>query len=244
MAQHHDTGPEHLAWRNARSRCQNPNNPSWPYYNPARGYTPKNCRWSPRRKSAPIRTPEGLDLSTLTGRARCLMPEYTALKCAKSRCSNPNNPSWRYYGARGIKVCQRWKNSFPAFLRDMGPRPGPEYSLDRINPALDYTPENCRWSSHQEQASNRNGYNRNLTHRGKTQCLAAWSRQTGLSAATISWRLKRGWTIARALTEPAKRASSAPSPKSLQISGSALMRSPTGHDLAKPPKNLQETYRT
>ena len=74
----------------------------------------------------------------------------------KQRCSNPNQYAYQYYGAKGIKVCKEWADSFEAFLRDMGTRPGPEYSLDRIDCDGDYEPGNCRWATKSEQSRNRN----------------------------------------------------------------------------------------
>src|SRR6185437_10728522 len=78
---------------------------------------------------------------------------YQTWLSMRQRCENPSNPSYRIYGQRGIKVCARWK-SFAAFASDMGPRPGPEYSIDRINNDGDYEPGNCRWATAKEQQRN------------------------------------------------------------------------------------------
>ncbi len=72
----------------------------------------------------------------------------------KQRCSNPKNISYKYYGAKGVSVCQSWVNSFEAFIKDMGPRPTKQHSIDRINPFGNYEPENCRWATKKEQAIN------------------------------------------------------------------------------------------
>lgn len=82
-------------------------------------------------------------------------PEYSVWAGMKQRCFNPKAPSYRYYGGRGITVCQRWRESFAAFVADMGPRPSPEHSIDRINNDGNYEPGNCRWTTWDVQANNR-----------------------------------------------------------------------------------------
>lgn len=81
--------------------------------------------------------------------------EYTAWQAMKTRCYNVNQKSWADYGGRGIEVCDRWLESFENFLADVGERPSPEHSLDRIDVNGDYEPDNVRWSTYREQARNR-----------------------------------------------------------------------------------------
>lgn len=83
--------------------------------------------------------------------------EYNTWKAMKSRCSNPNNPSWKYYGAKGITVCGEWIHSFETFLRDMGPAPSAAHQIDRGRNELGYCRDNCCWSTPAEQQGPCNG---------------------------------------------------------------------------------------
>lgn len=81
-------------------------------------------------------------------------PEHGAWRVMHDRCRNPRSKDYPRYGGKGVKVCERW-NSFEFFIDDMGWRPGPEYSLDRIDGDKDYDPSNCRWATRLEQSRNR-----------------------------------------------------------------------------------------
>jgi hypothetical protein len=81
--------------------------------------------------------------------------EYTSWQHMKQRCLNPRNKDYYNYGARGIKICDRWLHSFKNFLFDMGYKPGPGYSLDRKNNDGNYEPKNCRWTTRKVQMNTR-----------------------------------------------------------------------------------------
>lgn len=139
-----------------------------------------------------------------TTHGMCRTPEHAAWTGMRRRCSLTTDQQYHIYGARGIKVCDRWKDSFANFFEDMGPRPSPKHSLDRIDVDGDYCPENCRWATQKEQMRNVT-YNRKIEYDGVTRCLAEWSELTGISASLISIRIKRlGWTAEKALTTPVR----------------------------------------
>lgn len=120
------------------------------------------------------------------------------------RTENPNHPHYQNYGGRGIRVCKRWRESFAAFLEDMGERP-PGTTLDRYpNRDGDYEPGNCRWATPKKQQNNIRT-NRIITHEGRTMTLTQWALERGLTQHLLSQRLARGWTIERALETPNAR---------------------------------------
>lgn len=87
-------------------------------------------------------------------------PTYKAWQQMKQRCTMPRHPSWKYYGAIGVKVCERWLHSYENFVADMGERPSTQRSLDRIDPYGHYKPSNCRWANKKEQVENRRKFTR------------------------------------------------------------------------------------
>ncbi len=127
-------------------------------------------------------------------------PEYAVWSAMIHRCSSPLDKEYKRYGGRGITVSPRWIKSFEAFLADMGHRPSPKLTIDRINNDGHYEPENCRWTTMKENSRN-NRRNRMITHHGQTKCLAEWAELYHLKPQTISRRLARGWSVERAFTE-------------------------------------------
>lgn len=115
---------------------------------------------------------------------------YWTWQRMKSRCHNPTSPDYYLYGARGIKVCDRWLESYENFYNDMGEKPD-GLSLDRINNNGNYEPENCRWATATEQANNkRNNYL--LTIDGKTQTLSQWAKEKDIHHNVLLYRINAG----------------------------------------------------
>jgi hypothetical protein len=81
-------------------------------------------------------------------------PEYRTWVNVKTRCLNPKFKDFHLYGGRGITICDKWRDNFAAFFADMGPKPAPEYSIDRIDPDGHYQPDNCRWATWAQQRRN------------------------------------------------------------------------------------------
>ena len=117
------------------------------------------------------------------------------------RCGNSNATQYRYYGGKGISICERWK-SFEAFLADMGERPDGT-TLDRIDNSKDYSPDNCVWSSRKQQSRNRS-MNIQLSFNGKTQIVSEWSAETYIPYKTLLNRIHKGWSAQKALTQPVR----------------------------------------
>ena len=127
---------------------------------------------------------------------------YRAWRMMMTRCYNPNHESWPLYGGRGIRVCDSWKNSFHAFLADMGHPPSDDHSLDRYpNMNGHYEPGNVRWATAKEQSRNRRS-NRLLTCWGRTKTMVEWAEEIGLSCEGIAARIGRGWPLERTLATP------------------------------------------
>lgn len=120
---------------------------------------------------------------------------WKAMKC---RCTNPSSTGFRFYGGRGIRVCERWQQSFMHFLDDMGECPDRLHSLDRIDPNGNYEPSNCRWATRLEQGRNTRA-NRFIELDGEVLCLAEWSARSGVGTTTIGNRLKWGWDTREAI---------------------------------------------
>jgi len=126
--------------------------------------------------------------------------EFKTWVLMRQRCSNPNSFGFSDYGGRNIKVCKRWLK-FDNFLADMGRRPSPKHSIDRVDVNGDYEPSNCRWATKKEQGNNTR-VNVLLALNGKTQTMTQWAEHLGFKVATLWRRLQLGWTIEKTLTMP------------------------------------------
>lgn len=111
-------------------------------------------------------------------------PEYRIWKGMIARCENAGREYYPRYGGRGIKVCGAWRESFECFLRDMGRRPTPKHTLERIHNDSDYCPTNCRWATMQEQGQN-TSRTRRITINGETLGVNAWARRLRMSKKTV-----------------------------------------------------------
>ena len=132
-------------------------------------------------------------------------PTYKTWRSMKIRCTNPQHPSYKHYGDRGIGYCKRWE-VFANFLEDMGVRPEGK-TLERLDNHKDYSPENCTWATKYQQSLNRD-ITVWIEHDGRKQCLSDWARETGIKLTTIKYRIDAGWSAERALTAPIQRRSS------------------------------------
>lgn len=121
----------------------------------------------------------------------------------KKRCGNSKSKAYHNYGGRGIKVCDRWLESFENFFEDVGPRPE-GLTLDRIDNDLGYFKENCRWASYKDQANNTRT-NKFVEFNGKTLSVSQWERELGFVSGTVKQRLYSGWPVERALTVPVRK---------------------------------------
>jgi hypothetical protein len=121
-----------------------------------------------------------------------------------NRCYNSNEPAFRHYGGRGIKVCDSWKNSFETFLQDVGLRPSKGYSIDRIDVNGNYEPGNVKWATQQEQMRNTRR-NHRIAVNGETRSLVEWAELTGIDRQTIETRIASGWSPEKAIGTPTRQ---------------------------------------
>ena len=129
---------------------------------------------------------------------------YSSWVCMRRRCLREKHHQFYNYGARLIGICERWFQSFQAFLDDMGERP-PGTTLDRIDCHGNYEPGNCRWATSGQQARN-SKRNRVIEFRGEKKLLCEWAELLGMSSSCLWNRLfRRHWPKHKAFTQPVQR---------------------------------------
>lgn len=129
------------------------------------------------------------------------LSEYRSWEAMIRRCHSANSDHKKYYFDRGIIVCERWRTSFAAFLEDMGPKPSPAHSLERINNNGNYEPGNCEWALHKQQMRNTRKTIK-VTFEGQEVDLHSLAEKFSIQPATLKWRLRNGWPIERAIIPP------------------------------------------
>jgi hypothetical protein len=128
-------------------------------------------------------------------------PEYKTWLGMKARCYTPSNKDYPNWGGRGIAVCDRWRNDFPSFLADMGTKPTPAHTIDRLKSDEDYGPDNCRWATLEEQGGeNRRGLQPIVVQGLAFATKAEACRHFGVGATTVNERLKAGIPVDMAFT--------------------------------------------
>lgn len=133
-------------------------------------------------------------------------PLYRAYHDMKDRCTKPKKSNYKYYGGKGIKVCEEWANSYLTFYEwamSHGYKQG--LQIDRIDNQKDYCPENCRWATKLEQENNKTT-NIRIEYKGETHTMTEWARIVGLTKSCLGTRLRKGWAVEKALTTPSKKA--------------------------------------
>jgi hypothetical protein len=125
-------------------------------------------------------------------------PAYISWKAIRRRCCDPTNKDFPLYGGRGIAMFEHWVNNPEAFvayvMRELGDRPAPGFSIDRINNNAGYVPGNIRWATRVEQQNNK-GTNLLITYHGETRTLQQWAAITGIKSHTLRWRYVTGKPI-------------------------------------------------
>jgi hypothetical protein len=177
------------------------------------GFRSRFAAWLCRCQCGQLDVVEGARLNQgdagSCGCSNLLSPEAKELrpilKSLIARCHHPRNPMYGRYGAKGITVCKRWRESPEAFAADMGPRPSPRHNLVRRNVLDNYTPTNCHWAL-PAGVGGRNGYS--ITYKGKTQNLSQWAKEFCISRERMRQRvnecLQLGLPPSMALTSQRK----------------------------------------
>ena len=126
---------------------------------------------------------------------------YRIYNNMKQRCGNPHNTVYKYYGGKGVSVCDEWKNSFKEFEKWADEHGyNDSLTIDRIDNTKGYSPDNCRIVSMKEQGNNRKS-NRVIEYNGEKKTLMQWAEDLGIDHRTL-WRRLEMWPVEKAFTEP------------------------------------------
>lgn len=128
-------------------------------------------------------------------------PEYSVWRTMKRRCLDSSAHGYKNYGGRGIGVCKSWQKSFRQFIKDMGRRPSPSHTIERINNSKGYYPQNCIWATRKENLNNKRT-NRLVMVNGVTRTLQQCAEMLGISKGAMRNRLESGWSTKEATTLP------------------------------------------
>ena len=129
---------------------------------------------------------------------------YRIWNAMKQRCENPKTISYKYYGEKGITVCEEWRNSFLSFyVWAMAHGYANNLTLDRKDSNGNYEPSNCRWATNKEQ-QNHTSYTRLYSYNGETLSIMQWAEKTGIHPNMLYKRIARGWNIEKALKKWSK----------------------------------------
>jgi hypothetical protein len=123
---------------------------------------------------------------------------YLAWQYMKARCNNSKSQNYKYYGGRGITICDRWLNSFKNFLEDMGEKPK-GLTLERIDNNGNYEPDNCKWATWIEQRNNTRS-NRWISYNGETRTVAQWARFLGINAHLFYNKFKKQQSMEKTIS--------------------------------------------
>lgn len=148
----------------------------------------QSCGCYNREKTIRLNTTHGQALSVDAGGCT---PEYTAWRGMKERCHNQNNSHYHNYGGRGISVCAEWRDNFEAFFAHLGPRPSPNYSVDRIDNNRNYEPGNIRWATVRQQALNKQASGRLLDINDQPVSFASVAEYLGLTRSAFMWSMQQ-----------------------------------------------------
>lgn len=171
--------------------------------------------WDQNRSLKSIETRRKIEIVNKNNSTK--RPEYLRWCGLKARCLQKSNNRYYLYGGRGIKVYEPWIKDFWAFLEHIGEMPGPQYTVDRLDPEKGYEPGNVRWL-HKNQQSGTRRITLTATMNGEKKTLKEWAAQYGIVYETLRERLSRGWSIEEALTKE-RRGSGSKSKKQREKGG-------------------------